>query len=619
MHRLTLGRSLMLVAVALTTAACGPKRQQVPDPPRVETIRLQIAKVRNAISETRETIANSRGATYLPELYVRLAELLSEEARYHYRLAYEREQRSSKVLHVPQVRLLKEKSIEIYELVLARFSDTELAPRALFNIGHEHRELGNFEEMRAAYQRLVDEYKDSPLRYDALLVLGDNYFDSNKLELSKGYYEQIAAGPLVKVTGLGHYKLAWVWVNQGDCTKALDQFETAIKRSQKFEDRQRARALVEAERQAEESAENPSEVEGLTSKPNTTPVAGTQQEIDVRRESLVDLSYCYSRERKWKRVLTYLQDLSYDRDTYVASLGRMASRYRTMDNYPAAILVTRELLTLASTDEDRLDDARTLYTAVKRQKDFSRIDKDTELIVNALVRAYSRIDFTGEERAAILEEFEGMVRDLATTSQEAMNKIKSAPRKVRQANKLSSTYRMYFHTFSKPEAKADMLLNMTEVLDVAGYPMLAGQRSLEASVFLADETERKNALYDSIVFFQESLSKEFDRTQYQRVTARAALRRAADQLLSYELEPDKLRRVKYAVAQTYYDEGRFNEAIDKLSAVAYEFPGTEQGDAAIQLVLDSYNTVNDNDGLMQAARRFMLDGSPATDGLKAKI
>src|SRR5690554_6466357 len=99
-------RLILIILVLSMTTSCATKSRQMRDTPIIETIRLNITKVRNAIEETRATIAVSRGEPYLPELYVRLAELLSEEARYHYKLAFEREQRQTRTLHVPQVRLL---------------------------------------------------------------------------------------------------------------------------------------------------------------------------------------------------------------------------------------------------------------------------------------------------------------------------------------------------------------------------------------------------------------------------------------------------------------------------------------------------------------------------------
>ena len=616
MHRLNrrsrrpLALCLVLCLTLGAVGGCASGRAEVPDPPRVEMLRLQITKVRNAIEETRATIANSRGAPYLPELYVRLAELLSEEARYHYQLAYEREQRASRVLHVPQVRLLKEKSIETYELVLERFPDSPLAPRVLFNIGHEHRELGNFDEMVKVLDRLVDNHEDHPLRYDALLVLGDYYFDQSKLARAKGYYDKIVRGPLYKVSGLGQYKLAWVWVNFGECDKALQNFERAIERSVEYNERARG---------DQGGPVNPSEVEGLPDEPNTTPVAGSQQDIDVRREALVDLTYCYSRKRKVKEALPYFRRYAYNRDTYVAALDRLASRYRTIDKFEGAVLTSRELLKLGASDDLRTDDARTLYASLKRLKRYDEIDADMDLISKVVLRSYSRVDMPASSREELLEEFEVYLRDLATSAQEKMGTIQKEAPKKSFAQRLARGYQIYFDTFPQTDRRAVMLLNMSDVLATAERDMEAGLRALEAGELIAEESERQGALYDAIVYFQSSLEREEARGKYERVAARASLRRAADWLLTFELEPDKERRVKFAVAQTYYDEGRFDLAIDKLTAVAYEFPGTDEADAALQLALDAYNTVNDNDGLMMASRRFLAEGSPASDQLKGRI
>lgn len=616
MHRMNQRHLLCSLALcgALLSNGCATNQQEIPDPPQVELIRLQITKVRNAIEETRATISNSRGATYLPELYVRLAELLSEEARYHYQLAYEREQRSTRVLHVPQVRLLKEKSIETYELVLERFPNTTLADRVLFNIGHEHRELGNFDQMRDALKRLVEEHKESPLRADALLVLGDYHFDRNELAQAKTYYEQIVKGPLYRVSSLGQYKLAWVWVNFGECKKALDDFEDAIERAEEWE-------TVKAQ-YAQQGPVNPSDTDGLPERPNNSPVLGTQQDIDVRRESLVDLTYCYSRERKVKDAIPYFKRYAYNRATYVASLDRLATRYRTIDDFDGAILVSRELLALGAADDLRVDDARTLYGAIKSKKAYDRLDEDLKLLTDVLTRSYTRIDISDEARAQLVEEFEAYARDLTTSGQEHLGKLKKDEQKAELAPVIADAYTIYLETFPDASNRKDMLLNLSDVLTIAGQDLQAGLRAIEASKLIEGEgaeAQKQDVLYGAIGSLQASLEQAEGRGHYERVTARAALRRAADELLATSLDAEKQRKIKFAVAQSYYDEGRFITAIDKLTAVAYEFPSSDEADAALQLVLDSYNTINDNDGLMLASRRFLDAASPASDPLKGRI
>lgn len=600
-------RLMLIILVLSMTTSCATKSRQMRDTPIIETIRLNITKVRNAIEETRATIAVSRGAPYLPELYVRLAELLSEEARYHYQLAFEREQRQTRTLHVPQVRLLKEESINTYELVLSRFPDSPLVPQVLFNIGHEHRELGNFDEMRGVLNRLVDNHPDSPLRANALLVLGDYHFDRNELTEAQGYYESITKGPLAPVSGLGHYKLAWVWVNNGECSPALTNFEDAIEKSNEWEARRMA--------MEEQEAETPLLV-AMAQQARAADEGASQQDIDVRKESLVDMAYCYSRLKKAEDSTKYYAKMAYNRSTYVAALAKLASRYRTMDQFTGAILTTRELLRLAPASAELLDDARTLYTAIKRLRDYTQIGDDAELITTALTRYYTRLDVDPEERERLVKEFELYVRDLATSAQERMEK---KLKKSGSPAQVAKAYRAHIEAFPQANSRADMLQNLAGVLSVDERNLEAGLYALQASDLIGDDTQRRDALYDAVVYLQTSLKGESNRNRYERVSARAALRRAGASLLSYKLSDERKRIVKFAIAQAVYDEGLYVEAIDKLAAVAYEFPKTTEGDAAIRLALDSFNTLNDYDGLMYASRRYLGASSPASDELKQDI
>ncbi|MBA2665277.1 MAG: tetratricopeptide repeat protein [Bradymonadaceae bacterium] len=606
MHRLSLMRGFftaaLLALVMLGSASCATSSFEVRDTPEIEMLRLRITKVRNAIFETRETISMSRGAPYLPELYLRLAELLSEEARYHYQLAFERERRSTRDLYVPEVRLLKEESIEIYTMVLRRFPTNSLAPRMLFNLSHEHRELGNFDPMRVALQRLVEEHPTSPLRFQALLVLGDNEFDKNELKEAELYYKQITRGDLNASSGLAHYKLGWVWVNFGECKKALTDFELAISKTQAWLDHTEE---IKRTRQ------------GVAQLGEQT--LGADQDMDVRRSALVDLAYCYSQERSHERAVAFFRERAYDRATYVIALGRLANRYRMMEQYKGLLAISRELLAFGPAEEDRLDDARTLYTAMTQLREFDQIGTDIELIASAFTRYHTQIAVANDVRGRLRDEFEVYVRDVMTRAQTRLQETPAGDKQVALALQLAHAYGVYADTFPQADQLAPMLLNMAEVLVIAGEELDAGLRALQAADLLEEGDERKNALYDAVVNFQASLSKEIGRRQYDRVAARAALRRAGHALVSFDLDKDRRRRVRFAMAQSYYDEGRYIEAIDKLSAVAYEYPASEESEAAIRMVLDSYNMRSDYDGLIYASRRFLDGRSPANPNLKGEI
>lgn len=603
MHRLTTVRTLLLVLVAafaLPAWSCAGQQVEEPEleePAEVERLRLKITKVRNAIEETRSTIAQSRGAPHLPEMYLRLAELLSEEARYHYQLAAERQQSSGGLSNVPQVRLLKGHAIDIYRMMLNRFEESELIPRVLFNLGHEQRELGNFAEMRGALNELIENHTDSPLRNNALLVMGDFYFDRSKLGRAEEYYRQITEAPLNAVSGLGHYKLAWVEINLGDCASAIESFESAIEKSKRWEERG--------------GDDGGAALEGATARETNA----TRDDIDVRREALVDVTYCYSRERDVDDSVAYLRERAHSRAAYVEALAKLAQRYRLNDTYEGAILVTRELMRLAPSNRDRIEDARTFYTALKNEEDYSHIGEDVERIAEAYTEFYSQAPVRPPERRRLREEFEPYVRDLATRAQEQFQKSGD----VELGEEVARAYGAYVDTFPRAAKLPEMLLNMADVLAELDRNLEAGKRALRAADLLERSPKQKVALYDAVVYFQNSLDQPANRRQFERVSARGSLRRAARRLLDYSLQEKRERRVKFAIAQSYYDEGRYLQAADQLSAVAYEFPNSEEADAAIQLVLDSYDTLNDYDGLRFASRRFLRDDSPASSDLRAEL
>ena len=63
--------------------------------------------------------------------------------------------------------------------------------KALFFMAHEYRELGEFDNMKSTYERLIDQYPRSEHRLEAYLVLGDSSFDKNDLSKAEQYYNLV--------------------------------------------------------------------------------------------------------------------------------------------------------------------------------------------------------------------------------------------------------------------------------------------------------------------------------------------------------------------------------------------------------------------------------------------
>ena len=638
MHRLNRIRLLACWAcliVPLLLSACATTKPVVRDQPVVEQYRMRITKVRNAIDETRGVIAVSRGAPYLPELHMRLAELYSEEARYHYMVAWEREQGHSGALHVPQVRVLKEQAISTYRLILERYPDTHLADRILFNISHEQRELGLFDEMRSTLEKLVKEHPNSTYQAEALLVLGDYHFDRSELVFAERNYQQLIKlgdGPLL---GLAHYKLAWVDVNLSNCEGALNNFESAIGAARSAE----ARGLSTKPRTATSESSLRGEFEIPEVHVQGQSFAG-HQSLNVQREALVDLTYCYAQEREPEQATAYLRAQASTREAYVAALSKMANRYALIEQPRGAADVSRELLRLAPDDAERLDDARMLHTAVTRMSDYTHVGEDVPLVLRAMRRQLLSPNLDPAAAELLAKEFELVARDLATKSHKALLDVavestgKEWTAQPATADATARAYEAYLEALPDSAHRLEMVQNLADVRMEGERYLEAGHRYREAAELMrtaavapaedgtatSAPTTRADALYNAVVAYQKSLESVGVRGHQERTTARAGLRQAGGQLLA-ETEPDAnmALRIKFAIAQSYYDEGDYLEAIDLLTAVAFEYPGTKQGDAAVHMVLDSYNTTNDVSGLIHAGGQFLAAGSGVNAATQAQI
>ncbi|MBI2892025.1 MAG: tetratricopeptide repeat protein [Deltaproteobacteria bacterium] len=560
-------KRLLFLALGSTLLACGGAAVRVADESLVDTLRHRITNVENAVSETREIINRSRGAAHLPELYMRLAELLSEEARYHYMVAYERSGRQSRVLDVPAAKLLKEEALGTYRLIARRFPGNPLVPQAIFNAGQEQRELGDYDGMRETYDQLVADHPQSALRLEALLIIGDYWFDRNDISQAATTYQRILASAESPVHPLARFKLAWCKINTEDCRDALRLLEQVMQ----------------------------------TSGPGHTRVVRDQR-LDLRREALVDSVYCFSQEREADKAVDYYRRMAPNRAAFVAALERLVRRYSVIGDPLGVRLAVRELLVLAPEDESRIDDARMLHDAVTRTGEFEHVALDVELILRALRARLRDPALAGAERRNLESEIERLARDLATKA-DVRARDRNEPELARE---VATAYRIYLDLLPGSRHRADIEENQAGAL-VASSGFFDAGRLYERMAKRAQKAgDRSKNLFNAIAAYQKVLISEQGAPVFQRVRANAGLRRSAQSYLRQGTGgADELPRVKFIIAQTLYEQGNYSDAIDRFVALATEHPSAPEARAGAELALDAYRALEDYEGLARAGRRFL--------------
>src|ERR1700722_8183430 len=120
-----LGKLAPVALAAVFTLGCGAGA--LVKPPHVDPTEEWIQagkKVDFAVTQTKVMIQRAHGAVYMPDLYMRLAELYTDRARYAWLVAYERNKArgdDSKAVESPEARLLKNLAIGTYGRILREF------------------------------------------------------------------------------------------------------------------------------------------------------------------------------------------------------------------------------------------------------------------------------------------------------------------------------------------------------------------------------------------------------------------------------------------------------------------------------------------------------------------
>ena len=583
----TLGLAITGVVLLASTPlffGCGGSTRRVVAEDRISQLKRDVRKVDFAVQTTKTLIARARDAEYLPDLYNRLSELYVEQARYHYLIAAERQKGQSAGVTSVQASLLKNQAVSTYKRLLAAFPDYPDADKVTFFMGHELRELGEYDQMLQTYQTLADKYPKSEYRLEGLLVMGDYYFDKAELDRAESYYQKILDSPESRVHAMARYKLAWCKVNKAEYKAALKLFEGSIEAAKRFH----------------------------TGDPDSREKKGGK--IDLRREALVDSVFCYTEVNKPNVALPYFRSRADSKTTYLAALDKLANRYYVKQNWKATGMVYREILSLTGDTEDSVEYSHRLYESIRNGRDYANGAEDVRAFVRVIRRRYFNHTLSDKDRQALHDTFEKYTRDVATRLHDLANQKQSRSHYLAAAK----AYQAYLSFYSGHKNSVLVQTNLAEVLYAAKRYIRAADTYFAISGKL-EEKERKDAIYTAIASYYAALTGERRLRRLELETARAGLRQAGEVYIRDYGKEKNVKEVKFNIARTYYDAGQFDEAIRLFRALVDEFPRDKEATIAAHLVLDAYRTKEDYEGLIAAGRAFLSINGLADSRFRSEV
>jgi TolA-binding protein len=167
-----------------------------------------------------------------PDAMFRLAELYYEKANDDHELAVsahrEEARRTAAEGRDPPPEPLRSyaPSIALYQQLITGFPGCRYADGIHYLLAYCLAEMGQGEEARVAYERLIQRYPESPFVPEAWVRLGDWWFDGDASELPRaaGAFARLLRYPDHPLFARAIYKLGWTWYRLDEFARAVDAF-----------------------------------------------------------------------------------------------------------------------------------------------------------------------------------------------------------------------------------------------------------------------------------------------------------------------------------------------------------------------------------------------------------
>ncbi|MCH2108582.1 MAG: tetratricopeptide repeat protein, partial [Polyangiaceae bacterium] len=149
----------------------------------------------------------------------------------------------------------RKKAIGYYQRMSKWYSKYSKIDEVLYYLAFEYEQGGDFDKAREAYTKLIEERPDSSYAPSAYLAFGELFFqeaaaDPDKWGMAEMFYKKVLTypAPKNKLYGYAHYKLGYVYWNQGYYKDALKEFKAVIKYGMTYSDLPNAAQLAKSAR-----------------------------------------------------------------------------------------------------------------------------------------------------------------------------------------------------------------------------------------------------------------------------------------------------------------------------------------------------------------------------------
>lgn len=539
--------------------------------------------------------SNSRGELWLrlAELYVEKAGLVDSRKQNEYDQKL-KDFQAGKTKIKPkfdtmQAREYNKKAIQLYDWFQRDYPKDPKMPQALFFLGYNYFELGDYAKGTHFYSRLTKEYPNSPFVGEAHFALAENYFETEKWADAYKEYASLIKNRKHRLHTFAMYKGGWCLFRLGKTQQAIQYLDYIVKNG---------------------AAQNSDE--GMAGKRvNTAKLEG---------EALRDLVVFYADLGDTKKAVNYFRNVnSKEARNYIEKL---AYYYADKGNREGSKEVFRMLIDQEPTSKKAFEYQYQIVQNYFYSKNSPSFKEElyrwiTDFGPNSQWYAVNKGDDAFIQNSYKLRE--QTLRNYIMQQHQTAQNSRAA---FSQQNALQG-YKLYFQEFPDSPNVADMHFLYGELL----YDMNKFQEASNEYTWVAEKAPNgkygAKASQNLLLSIEKALPKD-DELQ-KRVgdsvepiamdpRVEKFIRSATWYLQKYP-NTDKDAEIKFRVGRLYYQTNNFGPAEKQFKEIVQKHPKSKYAEYSANLLLDIYNLKKDYEGLEKMGTELLANESIA--GTKA--
>lgn len=535
-----------------------------------EKLKNMYERTEKSIKLVRDQIVESQNAPFLPELYMQLAELLTQKSNALYYIQMEKMKKQDTTVSgdkafSPVVQTQKE-AIAIYQRVLQDFPHYKGRDQVLFRLSLASKSIDEIPQFIDVSNKLLASYPDGEEAMKVRLLRGQHHFENMEFDAAMKFLIPVTQVKFVYEKNLAKYRLGLIYIAKDKFRDALNQFEQVI---------------LDPELKEQD---NPYNISFKTKSAKT----------DLKREALIDSIRAFTKVfDKNPEPISYYSKLAPTEVHFQEVMEKLSVRYINMKKYDEAIKLLRAT-------SERTADPQKIITIYQQVLVMIPIKDRIHIPVSEIKFVLDKFNIWSsyfEVPKAVVNNafgfFEKQVRDLGTTAHDYAKVERNAETKLKYLRRARDFYQLYIGYFDKTQYTMKMAINLADVFYLLGDYLRSGEFYLRLYFNEFGKTKDSRVLLDNAIISLQKKTSGREYTFYENVRMRGYLIKAIETYFQYDGRKKNDPKLSLALLKAEYEQGFFPDVLEKLFEFCRKFKNQPQSYEAADLILDYFNLRNE--------------------------